>query len=327
MFWFLWFKIMTNRFVTLDGWRGISILFVLSGHLLPLGPKFLQLNSAVATAGMAMFFILSGFLITNILLKDQDITKFIIRRFMRIIPLAWLIIMISLVSISADIKTYFSHLFFYANLGDIDLALSLAHFWSLCVEMQFYVAVAILVAVLKSRSLYLIPVFCIGITMYRYTSGVEISINTHYRIDEILAGCMLALFYNLNHVVIKKLFSYISPIYLLPLLILSAHPDMGVFNYFRPYMAMLLIASTLHSSQSVWWYPCLTHRVLIYIATISYALYIFHGTLNNTWLGEGDTFEKYMKRPLLFATTFFLAHLSTFYYEKRWITLGKKLTK
>ena len=39
-----------NRFLSLDGWRGLSILFVLAGHLLPLGPKSWQMNSSVALA-------------------------------------------------------------------------------------------------------------------------------------------------------------------------------------------------------------------------------------------------------------------------------------
>ena len=66
--------------------------------------------------------------------------------------------------------------------------------------------------------------------------------------------------------------------------------------------------------------------MLAYIATISYALYIIHGGLEHTWLGDGEKIIKYVKRPLLFAATFLLAHLSTFYFEKYWIDLGKKLT-
>ena len=45
-----------------------------------------------------------------------------------------------------------------------------------------------------------------------------------------------------------------------------------------------------------------------------------------TWLGSGDRLVKYAKRPLLFALTFALAHVSTFHYEARWIALGKRLT-
>ena len=56
------------RFPVLDGWRGISILCVLSAHMLPLGPKSWQLNATTATIGMSIFFTLSGFLITTTLM-------------------------------------------------------------------------------------------------------------------------------------------------------------------------------------------------------------------------------------------------------------------
>jgi len=46
----------------------------------------------------------------------------------------------------------------------------------------------------------------------------------------------------------------------------------------------------------------------------------------DTWLAEGNTLEKYIKRPLLVLVTFVLAYVSTKYYEKYWINFGKKLT-
>ena len=90
---------------------------------------------------------------------------------------------------------------------------------------------------------------------------------------------------------------------------------------------MLLIGSTLFSQDITWFNNWLKGRFLFYIASISFALYVIHGGLIDTWLGEGDKLEKYLKRPLLLAVTFALAHVSTFYYEKHWINLGKKLTK
>ena len=317
-----------NRFQSLDGWRGISILFVLAGHLLPLGPKSWQMNSSIATSGMALFFILSGFLITNILFRDKNIYRFLVRRFMRIIPLAWLATIITLILLSANQNTYIAHLLFFANWPPISLTEATSHLWSLCVEMQFYVAIAFLVAGLKSRFYFILPVLCIAVTLFRYINGAEISINTYYRVDEILAGCILAILYNnvkyLDEIV--QFFRSINPVYVFPLLLVSAHPEGGAINYLRPYIAMLLIGSTLHSTKDLWWSRILDSKILFYVASISFALYVIHGGLRETWLGEGDVFEKYVKRPLFFFVTFALAHISTFYYEKHWIKLGKKLT-
>ncbi|OIR03134.1 acyltransferase family protein [mine drainage metagenome] len=316
---------MVNRFKVLDGWRGVSISFVLAGHLLPLGPKSWQMNAAVAAAGMALFFILSGFLITNMLLKDQNIGSFLIRRFMRIIPLAWLCLLITLISNSSKFETFLPHFLFYANWEPMALTHETSHYWSLCVEMQFYILIAILVSVFKSRAFMLLPILCVAVTANRYLNGVEIAINTYYRIDEILAGCVLALLFNYGDSV-KRYISLFNPVYMLPLLLLSAHPAGGVINYLRPYIAMLLIGSTLFKTEMVWWNKWLTNALLVYLASISYALYVIHGGLRFTWLGEGESLLKYAKRPILFATTFLLAHLSTFYYEKYWIDLGKKVT-
>jgi peptidoglycan/LPS O-acetylase OafA/YrhL len=318
---------MKNRFYTLDGWRGISILFVLAGHLLPLGPSIWHLNSSIAATGMAIFFTLSGFLITNILIKDQNITKFLIRRFMRIIPLAWLVLLITFILINAKSNLFLPHFLFYTNWEPMALTPETGHFWSLCVEMQFYIFIAILVKIFKSKAFLLLPIFSLAITGYRYLNSVPMAINTYYRLDEILAGCILAVLFSYNNQKINKFFRSFHPTYLLVLLILSAHPDSGLLNYIRPYIAILMVGSTLFNSEKkAWWNKFLKSKILFYIGSISYALYILHGGLSHTWLGEGDTLEKYLKRPLLLVITFLLAHLSTFHYEKYWIKLAKKLT-
>jgi peptidoglycan/LPS O-acetylase OafA/YrhL len=75
----------------------------------------------------------------------------------------------------------------------------------------------------------------------------------------------------------------------------------GFLQYLRPYVSMLLIGGTLFLPER---YPkatrLLNQQSLQYIATISYALYIIHGGLRYTWLGEGDKIIRYLKRPLLF---------------------------
>lgn len=315
------------RYKVLDGWRGISILLVLLGHLFPMGPKAWQLNGAIAASGMAIFFILSGFLITNILLRDQNIVHFLTRRFLRIVPLAWLFIAIALVGSSAARNTYLPHFLFYVNWPPMAFTQHTGHLWSLCVEMQFYLLIAVLVAVFKKQAFILLPILCIAITVNRYINDAPLAINTYYRLDEILAGCILALIYHQSAETIKNTIARLNPLFLFSLLLLSAHSDGGIFAYARPYFAMLLIGSTLFSQDVSWFNNWLKGRFLFYIASISFALYVIHGGLIETWLAEGNKLEKYLKRPLLLAVTFALAHLSTFYYEKHWINLGKKLTK
>lgn len=318
-----------NRFKALDGWRGISILLVLAGHLLPLGPKSWQMNEAIAATGMALFFILSGFLITNLLIKDDNVLHFLIRRALRIFPLAWLVLVITFVLSPVSSYEWLSHFFFYANSTPIiSTTQKTSHFWSLCVEVQFYVFVAFIVFLFRQRGLYLLPILCLAITALRFYFSVDIiSIRTHFRVDEILSGCILALIYHkANATYLQNICNKINPILLFILLILSANSHFPTLNYFRPYIALLLVAVTLFSDDIRWYNSILESRFLIFVAGISYALYVIHGGLRYTWLGDGDILEKYAKRPLFFAVIFGLAYLSTRYYENYWIQLGKRLT-
>lgn len=314
-----------DRYRSLDGWRGISISLVLCGHLFPMGPSSWRMNESVAASGMVIFFILSGFLITNMLFRNQNVGHFLIRRFCRIVPLAWLVMLVSFLAWKAPLSVYLPNFIFFANIPPMVLTEYTSHFWSLCVEVQFYALVAILVLALRKRGLYFLPLLCIAVTMFRVCMDVKIAINTYYRLDEILAGSILALIYNNDLPRIKACISKLSPLYLFPLLLLSAHPFGGYVDFARPYIAFLLIGSTLFSDKVNWSIRILDSKILVYLATVSYALYVFHGVLRFTWLGSGDTLEKYLKRPLLLLATFGLAHLSTFYYEKHFIRFGKML--
>lgn len=316
-----------DRYQVLDGWRGLSILIVLAAHLLPLGPKSWQLNDAAGPLGMSLFFTLSGFLITNFLLRKQNVLDFLIRRLFRIVPLAWLYIIIVLSLTQSNISQYLAHIFFYANWPPMQLTDATSHLWSLCVEMQFYIGIAFLVLLLKGRGLLLIPALCLIVTLYRVHDGVYVAINTWYRVDEILAGGILALSFNDKlGVYPKKLLGWLNQWVLIALLLLSCHPESGFMNYFRPYLAAMLIGSSLFGYSSNHISRLMNSKVLFYLASISYALYVIHGGMRYTWLGEGEILEKYIKRPLLFTVLIVLAHLSTFYYEKKFISFGKALS-
>jgi peptidoglycan/LPS O-acetylase OafA/YrhL len=314
------------RYPVLDGWRGISIFFILATHFLPLGLKSWQLNDLAGLMGMSIFFSLSGFLITSILLRDISIKNFLIRRLLRIVPLAWLFLLFVLPLSAAAPKAYLPHYLFYGNLPPFYLNGLTAHFWSLGVEVQFYLGIALLVLLFKRRGLFLLPLLSLAITSLRIWHGQEVSIVTYYRVDEILVGCCLALAYNRRlGEWLPRILGWINPFICLGLLMVSCHPASGWMNYLRPYFAMLLVGSTLFQENfplSRW----LLNTKLAYIASISYALYVIHPLMGFGWLGDGDTLIKYAKRPLIFLLSFVFAHLSTFYYEKHWINWGKRLT-
>jgi peptidoglycan/LPS O-acetylase OafA/YrhL len=314
-----------SRLSVLDGWRALSIMLVLCAHLLPLGPKAWRLNETFAPMGMALFFTLSGFLITRLLLTS-NVRSFLIRRFFRIIPLAWLTILIVLPFNHADAGTFAAHLLFYANVPPGWLGNMTEHLWSLCVEVQFYVGIAALVALLGRRGLYLIVPLSLAVTAGRIATGNTISIVTLFRVDEILAGCIVALAYT-DHfgprpaAAAKRLNVY----WMMPIVILCCHPASGPLQYLRPYVTAAMVGISLVNAPKLV-RTISAHRITVWIAEISYALYVVHGVLTGTWLGQGDKLVKYLKRPLLFGLTFLLAHLSTYYYERRWINFARQLT-
>lgn len=276
--------------------------------------------------GMALFFTLSGFLITRSLLEQTSITNFLIRRFFRIIPLAWLAMAIAFPLTNADHSSYVPNFLFYANLPPQHLTDVASHFWSLCVEMQFYLGIAMLVGLLGRRGLYLVPALCIAITSTRIAAGAYVDIVTWRRCDEILAGAILALvcagkFGDVPTRVLSNVNFYL----LIALLVLSSHPATGFLNYFRPYFSAMLVGATLFSVPRALG-VVLRSRMLAYIAAVSFAVYVIHHLLIYSWLGSGEKWIKYMKRPLLISTTFALAHLSTFYFERRCTDFGKRLS-
>ncbi len=308
----------------LDGWRAFSILCVLAGHLLPLGPGSWGLNGAVAATGMVVFFNLSGFLIARMLLRDPHVPSFVVRRLFRIVPLAWAAIAVLAICTSADMPTVLANFGFVANLPPTKLMHGGEHLWSLCIEVQFYVGVSLLVWLAGRRGLYLLPLIGLGITVLRVVQDVPISIFTWQRLDEILAGSTVAILHQRGH-----LHRWIPrgialwAVALVPLIVLSGHAQGGALNFLRPWISACIIAMSLVAI------PALVDRIfrsrtVAYVANISYALYVVHGMLMATSLYTGDTVVKYLKRPVLIAIAFALAHLSTFAFEARMIAVGRR---
>src|ERR1700761_4201490 len=108
----------------LNGLRGVSILMVLMGHL--------TMNSRYGSTfagsiGVWIFFVISGFLITTLLLKEKvqtgkiSLKQFYIRRFLRIIPVAYLflitlVILNSALKLQVPSKSFLSAFLFFQNL-------------------------------------------------------------------------------------------------------------------------------------------------------------------------------------------------------------------
>lgn len=149
----------------LDGLRAIAVSSVLFAHFIPV--KY-QLSLPFGSAGVQLFFVLSGFLITSILLRSKDVklsqslTNFYARRFLRIFPLYYLVLAIcglfGWMTWKEDLPW---HIFYLSNVYINKLGQWPeigGHLWSLSVEEQFYLIWPLLVFLTSKSSLVRITI-------------------------------------------------------------------------------------------------------------------------------------------------------------------------
>ncbi|MEO8243730.1 MAG: acyltransferase [bacterium] len=311
----------------LDGIRAMSILLVLATHLLPVGPARFHLNSMTGLMGMSLFFCLSGFLITRFLFERPDVRTFLTRRIARIYPLlavyAILVPGLALSRWDASVGIVFG----YINYDDPLLFKGTSHFWSICVELHFYLGIGLAVLLMGRRGFWLVPLCALLVLLLRIDDGAYQSIRTHLRIDEILSGSLLALIWLHRQHPLAEAFRRILATGFLPLLLLwllSCHEIGGPVQYARPYLAMGVVGSIIFMPEGFIRQIC-RNGVLKYLAGISYALYVWHPMTAMGWLGTGGGWERYLiKRPISFALTFLLAHISTNTLETYFIRLARR---
>jgi peptidoglycan/LPS O-acetylase OafA/YrhL len=205
----------------LDGLRGVAVLLVLAFHFLHLdgeggtAERVLLAASRSGWAGVDLFFVLSGFLITGILLDARGapgyFRAFYTRRVLRIFPLyyaylAVLFLVVPLLLPSLDVKsgtqgwlwTYLGNVLF-AREGGFEASPYTGHFWSLAVEEQFYLAWPLLVWVLPRRGLALACLglvagaFALRLGIHRTTfNSTAAYVLTPARMDALALGALVA---------------------------------------------------------------------------------------------------------------------------------------
>ncbi|MDA9398981.1 acyltransferase family protein [Bradyrhizobium sp. CCBAU 45389] len=305
----------------LDGLRAISILLVLATHLLPLGPKSLNLNSTAGPMGMSLFFALSGYLIVSTL-RTATILEFVVKRIARILPLAYLYILLVVILFGLSKGALLSHVSFMINYRLDQMLPVTEHLWSLCVEVHFYALVTILTAAGGRRALLLVWPCCAAITAMRIAEGAHIAVATHLRIDEILVGACVATL---------PIVRFGTSAYSLLVWMLAAgawastsHPQSEWLQYVRPYATGLLLWATISQPPNRLM-AILGSRGLRYVAATSYALYVIHPLTAHGWWNDGSIWERYLlKRPISIIFTVVAAHMSTFYWERAWLQTTRR---
>ena len=144
-----------KRIAALDGWRGVSILMVIFGHLVDqrygvgMPRPMLELADSISTLGVCIFFVISGLIIAQLALRERDsmgsfsARNFYIRRVLRIVPpfYVYLLFVLALSALGAIVQNSTLTLqgaTFSCNLPDADCGWFVGHSWSLAYEEQFY---------------------------------------------------------------------------------------------------------------------------------------------------------------------------------------------
>lgn len=151
-----------RRYPSLDGLRAISILLVITAHLVGAVPVFWRLDCG--NLGVRVFFLISGFLITALLINEQvktdriSLRDFYVRRFLRIVPAYWVFvatiaILLHFGLVTAKGSDFLPTLAYFSNYRHP--AGVLGHTWSLSVEEQFYLLWPALMVLLGLRKAYL----------------------------------------------------------------------------------------------------------------------------------------------------------------------------
>ena len=202
----------TSYVPVLDGLRAVSVGLVIISHLLIFNtdPKSVyQFGIACGATGVSVFFVISGYLITSLLLREEDRTggvnlkNFYIRRFLRIFPAAYLFLaVLLLLKLSGIIEmnwhSYIASLLYVRNL--IGSGHETSHLWSLSIEEQFYLIwPALLLLLSHARRLQITAGMVLAVCAWRSYLVIGGKLvpgqaynRTDLRIDTILVGCILA---------------------------------------------------------------------------------------------------------------------------------------
>lgn len=316
-------KSLAERVSELDGMRGLAILLVLIYHVLRLNPVPMQgaifnglLRFAeMGWAGVDVFFVLSGFLITSILLRTKKqpgyFKKFYARRILRIFPLYYTtitLIFIAMPLISpeqteitrATWPWYYLYLQNWGNaLNLIPTIFAIGATWSLAIEEQFYLFWPSVVYWLENKKLAwaagLLALFSLGLRLLivkRFRKLLDYNkffyFATITRLDSLLLGALIALAFQ-SETLKKWLKPLAAPVFALSLGLIiyfaSRRPDSPLVDNYLMYTygysvialasAALIVMLTTYAESN----PLRAFfraAALRFLGKYSYAIYLFH---------------------------------------------------
>lgn len=314
--------LLMKYYPSLNGLRAISIIIVLLFHLIRYNfriglPPALNLPVFEGGFGVNIFFVISGFLITSLLIQEEEqngrisIKGFYSRRILRIFPayffllfFYWILQLIGLLYIPSST---WATVLTYTRYIDPDVEWYTGHIWSLSVEENFYLfwpAVFLLGKQTRVNFAFFLIIFAPLMRAFLYFHPIRWMMDTSpfTRIDAIATGCYCA-FYK------EELINYLKPywnrLFGFSLLLLFALPwiaDQGIHaglglvfetlgilhgtigNFL---VAIIMLYSIFGPRGS--WYQVLNSKAFNYIGVLSYSIYLWQQLFvlkRNWWVSD-----------------------------------------
>lgn len=287
-----------NRIPSLDGLRTISILLVIISHWINVA-GFNDFGN-LGNLGVRVFFVISGFLITGLLLKEIEKTnginlwKFYFRRTLRIFPpfYFYLLVIFSAVIfgfINIPFKFLFAASFYVSDYLNPSNWL-LGHTWSLAVEEQFYLIFPTSLLIFGIRKIKILLLLIILINPFIRVSDFQIFGSDpiwvlkgfHANMDALAAGCLLALFYKRLHenTFYKKIIRS-NIVSIMPLIIILANLQ---YDHPRIFLGASFTIMNLMIAFCIDWavtnYDSFVGKILnsapfVTLGTMSYSIYLW----------------------------------------------------
>ncbi len=348
-----------SHFPSLDGIRAVSVFIVLIAHAnAEFKNKIITSILAGGTLGVYIFFVISGFLITTLLLKEKiktgtiSLRNFYIRRSLRILPVAYLylftlFILHTFFGLTVRPMEYVGCLLFLVNLGYFHTGVYTGHFWSLSVEEQFYIVFPSILK--KNYRVYINFLFILlGLIIvvrivdfralskihpaYHLFSVLNVFKELIYHLDGIIIGSLLAicLFKNIFPLQFVYRHKILLHVILIPIIIVIFN-DLLFYSVFNSLISSVLIAVLLASNlkpSGDFIFKVLNFSILKRIGVLSYSTYIWQQLIlfryNNVFNNN-----KYAYWGLVVCIFILSAVVYSSYefFEKRFLNLKQKFTK
>lgn len=284
-----------------DGLRAIAVLFVVLYHGYPA-----EFNAG--QIGVDIFFVISGYLITGLIVDDLSNDRFLLstfyaRRIRRIFPALLTVLFFSMALgwftlLTVDFEQlgrqviagalFAANLLYWNDVGYFDIAAEkkpLLHLWSLGVEEQFYIAFPIVFAAVRKRfrTAMVVSILLFSLALYLWTGSTQPSSAfylPHTRFWQILSGAVLVLWqreYGRSSLIGDNIASLSG----LAFLVLSLYTlrEAGEFASYRSLYPVLAAMLLLYGRSSWINARVLSLRPMVFIGKISFPLYLWHWVL------------------------------------------------